>query len=638
MSCAKLLSVFFTFTFFIKSLNGNHGYRKVYADLTTNRLTREHDGSNGMWSLHGVAHASHATKTEFIFNADLLSEDGRNHLNIASMVYPMLGPTSDLDEEYLEYLILQAKTAKIDGFLVEWGFREHPSNVALEKIIAVAERHQPFEIGVNWCDHWLLQWLEQKNATDQMVSEFHRNAQYLLDTVFYTSSKRFPSVSLRPLIFLFGGGITSEQFRKVLAIGLKIPYWLDPPLWIGNYLNFAETEELWAEWGPLIDGVFGWIPSRTRVVPPSMPQWDYYGNLADTTRYQQNVSSAGEGCVRNGTCQLWCASASPGFDNRGCAGWGGTLKYLPRKWQGTSLYNAQWKYHVLNNSSANILILPTMNDYSEASVLLPTKQYGFEALYTTELFASFWKGSQSDSAGVTLPTWWFSLKKSIAFLNQTGVNITKVAAQIEDCSTKISLGSYAAAANCLEAVQLKTDMLYTHLTVDDFTLEVPNGKMYFVKPPLMKFGAYLLNTTHGLYLRMSDVMARVLLTNNYVGFLQFDYILLDNAFTRIQVYSSTKRKSTGTTFMAFPRQTTDKQYTEIIDSVEAGNFAVVCDLMNKVPGVWHHANVRLYKSNIAWDHTAPLNSDLHFKAVGGSYLVKRISLEFHVYHYDSGGK
>ena len=46
----------------------------VLADMTSNRLTRSHDGSTGLWSFHGRANRSHADKTYFVYNADLLGE------------------------------------------------------------------------------------------------------------------------------------------------------------------------------------------------------------------------------------------------------------------------------------------------------------------------------------------------------------------------------------------------------------------------------------------------------------------------------------------------------------------------------------------------------------------------------------
>lgn len=51
-------------------------------------------------SRFSVAEESHATKTQFVFNADLVSETDGHHQDIASMVYPALGLASDQDPAY----------------------------------------------------------------------------------------------------------------------------------------------------------------------------------------------------------------------------------------------------------------------------------------------------------------------------------------------------------------------------------------------------------------------------------------------------------------------------------------------------------------------------------------------------------
>ena len=47
---------------------------------------------------------------------------------------------------------------------------------------------------------------------------------------------------------------------------------------------------------------------------------------------QKNVSEHGSNCVSDiPGCVMWCGSVSPGMDNRGCAGWGQELRYVPRE-------------------------------------------------------------------------------------------------------------------------------------------------------------------------------------------------------------------------------------------------------------------------------------------------------------------
>lgn len=45
--------------------------------------------------------------------------------NIAAYEYPLVGMQSQYDPDNIEYQVLSAKTAGIDGFFVEWGYIDH---------------------------------------------------------------------------------------------------------------------------------------------------------------------------------------------------------------------------------------------------------------------------------------------------------------------------------------------------------------------------------------------------------------------------------------------------------------------------------------------------------------------------------
>lgn len=97
--------------------------KKVYADFHGVRYTRQHDGKLGRWEMYANTEKSSTGRKSLCYNADLIDSEGRHE--IAAMAYPQVGMQSNLDPDYIEYQILSAKAAKIDGFFIEWGFKPH---------------------------------------------------------------------------------------------------------------------------------------------------------------------------------------------------------------------------------------------------------------------------------------------------------------------------------------------------------------------------------------------------------------------------------------------------------------------------------------------------------------------------------
>ena len=126
--------------------------KKVYADFHGVRYTRQHDGKLGRWEMYANTEKSSTGRKSLCYNADLIDSEGRHE--IAAVAYPQVGMQSNLDPDYIEYQILSAKAAKIDGFFIEWGFKPHENDILLREMQKVAAKYD-FEIGVNWCDGWL---------------------------------------------------------------------------------------------------------------------------------------------------------------------------------------------------------------------------------------------------------------------------------------------------------------------------------------------------------------------------------------------------------------------------------------------------------------------------------------------------
>ncbi|XP_071493302.1 uncharacterized protein [Diadema antillarum] len=611
--------------------------KQLFADVTSNKLTREHDGSQGLWSYHGVAVESHARQTDFIYNSDLLTSAGSRHRDIASTVYPTMGLTSDQDPVFQRYLILQARVVGIDGFLVEWGFMNHSSDDALRSFLDLTQDIPSFRIAVNWCDHWLT--TELKNQSyEQVITAFHANLQYLMDTLY--SSQQGIRHENSPVIFLFGGGLTSQQLRDIQALPLHLPPGAKSPFWIGSFLNFAATPELWAEWGSLLNGTFGWAPLVEKPTSANMTEWDYYGDTDDAVQYQANVSRFGRGCVSAGECVLWCGSVSPGFDNRGCAAWGKKLRFIPRQDLHNperSTYDAQWEFHINTASSAEYIIVPTMNDFPEATPILPIMESSLQSLYSTSKYASIWKGQSIDTRWVGLPGEWYHLYKAMQFYNRTaGINVSALEEILEHAGKAIGQGSTQTASYLLmSAKKLLDDNVRPSVRQENLTLTVPGPAMTFSVPPSLLNGSYVINKTAKLYLQMSENTAAPVRKCNFKGLLRFQFQTLDRDLSYLRVTSSTRYTSEGRRLLKFfvskglVEEASHQATSEY--SVEADRSEVCKIYTGKDENsVWQNATVPLYKQNQAWDHSAAHGSDLVF-GTNGHFLVRNISLEFTMY-------
>ncbi|XP_030839763.1 uncharacterized protein LOC754646 isoform X2 [Strongylocentrotus purpuratus] len=565
--------------------------------------------------------------------------DGSQHVDIASTVYPSLGLTSDQDHVYQEYLILQAKAVGIDGFMIEWGYMDHSSDRALKSYLTLAQRHTPFKLAVNWCDHWLASELKNKSS-QEVIDVFHSNLQYLMDTMYSSPLALYHHGN--PVIFWFGGGLTSGQFRALLSMPITLPPGAKPPIWIGSFLKFVATPELWEEWGNLLNGTFGWSPHGMRPTPANMSEWDFYGTVDDAVEYQRNVSKFGERCLSSGSCVLWCGSASPGFDNRGCAGWGRELRYLPRldiNNQSRSTYDSQWKYHLSSNTSAEYIIIPTMNDFPEATPLLDINA-SLSSLYSTLIYASRWKDHSYDVRGLILCPVWYRLYKEMQFYNMTpGINVQSLEDSLQAAKLAISQGTQTSLSKAWILIQNAKDlldsMIKSDISEDEMKIPVPSSIMSFSLPPIIENGSYIINHTSPIYLHMAEETASILRQNNFKGLLRFQYQPLTQGINYIRVISSSETHTSDPSLKyTFHSKGLAKESKRSWRYTVKSDRSEVCKIhvngTGKGGGAWQNATVAMYKENQSWDHSATHESDLVFISLA-SYAVRNISLQFTVF-------
>lgn len=456
--------------------------KKVYADYHGPRYTREHDGNLGNWKFVGDAKKSNTDKHFFAFNGDLIDENGKNQ--IATTAYPIVGMQSQLDKDYIEYQVLLAKMAHIDGFFVEWGFPGHGSDKQLKIMQEIAGKYD-FEVGVNWCDAWHMKdWIKSVRPdiqTDEDKVEAAKDSlQYLLDEVYNTPTGAL--FEQHPVIYLFGGGFNADQFNELIEStttpeGILQP-WCFRRTSMSGQLEGDNVKYNYnyngSDWSNVLNGPFGWIPNRIRDANNAgFNDFDFYATTEDTIEYLKTLKQVFLDNYQK--IELRNSVVTPAMDNRACAGWGTNLKMIDRA--NGKVYEEMWKYNVDNRDYIDTVYIASWNDYTEGHQIEPTQEDGYRELITTEKYTSLLKQISSNTTGIYLPERVFKLRKRVSKLERIGFEINLIKDQIDDVALKISRQEYNDAETILQDMEYNVNTLEAQVKNKKFSLQVPSTEV-----------------------------------------------------------------------------------------------------------------------------------------------------------------
>lgn len=551
--------------------------KKVYADYHGPRRTRPHDGELGLWSHRRTARESTARQTTFTYNADLIRADGRRE--IAASAYPAVGMQSQLDPDYLEYQILLAKAAGIDGFFVEWGFPGHSCNDELQALLTQARRFD-FEIGVNWCDAWLFNWAAAVNPRladrGSKVAYFGDCLQYLLANVY--SRPVGARLGGQPVIFLFGGGIAADEFRGIASeTADRFPVLAAPQFFrrapIGGVMDgdkvvYKFSPNAWTGKGggaPLVSGVFGLAPPGVRLAGAAgLRDWDRYATPTDAVRYLETLIASFEDT--RGPTAPRISSVTPGSDNRHCAGWGRDLSTLSR--EGGRTYRAMWDFNVRHRSKIDAVYIVSWNDYTEGHQIEPTMEDGDRELRTTAEFAARFKGTPVDSSGFDLAGRLFGLRKTSEVLQQVGLAQPSANRLLAGAADALSRRDPPTARTILNRVEGMIAPQENSLLVRNLAIRLPSPSARC--QPLLQ-NRDEVDLARGLAVTLDDRLSRELQSQYFDGVLSFEYLdqTSPSIVVRTDSTSTNKRKAVD----------------------------VLCDLQPEGSGQWRAARVEFSKEN-----------------------------------------
>lgn len=584
--------------------------KKVYVDYHGTRYSREHDGMLGRWSYYDLSEKSATPMKLMCYNGDNILESGRN--DIAAVHYPLTGIQSNLDPDFIEFQVLSAKTAKIDGIFIEWGYPEHESTLLLNAFQKVAAKYN-FEIGVNWCDGWLYyDWITKVrpeiNTREAKTEHYKVSLQYLIDTVFAVPTA--PKVRGIPVYYLFGTGIKAEEYATVKHENFRLP----------SGMNFPQALRRVAEFGSIIQNEYqpsdvdaefllwenfgmsptAWVPARVRPMDAQHPYWDQYATGDDVRRYMETFKTKIWDKPK-GAIPLRSGFVTPGFDNRGCGGWGrGHFFYISR--ENGKLYDDMWKYNLASKDSLDMVFIASWSDYTEGHEIEPAIQNGYREVLTTLRNAAAFKDESYDEKGVYLPFELFQLRKASKLLANIGYEQYFENKRLDSIARWISDAKYTEAAKLLkkEAKHYKRAQR-SWITIKKYSMEedilVNNQK---AKPQ------YILEPKKKHYLAIDNALRDKLAGEYYEGYISFEY-LDSGKLNRTVISGNTSR----------PKDPV----------LNTGDFSIVGEIRTANTGLWKKAKIKLIKANIDFNNTYEYASS--FK-IEGNVPVRNVKLDFTV--------
>ena len=573
--------------------------KKVYADYHGVRYTRQHDGKLGRWEMYANTKNSNTGRKTLCYNADLINSEGRHE--IAAVAYPQVGMQSNLDPDYIEYQILSAKAAKIDGFFIEWGFKPHENNELLREMQKVAVKYN-FEIGVNWCDGWLYyNWITkiypEIDTREEKTEYMAKCYQFLVDSVF--AGPTAPVVKGTPVFYHFGPGATIDEYQKVLSL-VKLPQDMKQPVALRRWADWGKLEndkyipvtqsddiDAWKRVGEIPTA---WLPARVRAMDKEHSSWDNYASQDDIIEFMKPFRDSIWHSA-NPVYTVKSGFAMPGMDNLGCAGWGrGHFFYMPRN--NGEVYSSVWKFCMAEKENLDMMFIASWSDYTEGHEIEPTIENGDRELRTTLKYAAEFKEESADDRGLTLPLAIFRLRKEARFLEKAKMDVSGCNRALDKAALLISQGRYPIAIGLLLQIENDVKIAKSALNTEMVRLRESERKIQGKR----KLGGY--NPKETISISVSKELVSKLQMNNYVGYLYFEY--LDKGNESLFVRSSTLREP--------------KELFNIVSRIRTDNT-----------GKWKTAKIELYKENIVYGFNRPT---FYIK---GDVVIRNLSLGYTIY-------
>lgn len=309
------------------------------------------------------------------------------HRDIASVYYPLIGPYDGRDASVIEYHMLTARAAGIDGFIADWYGPEEFTDRVFGLMTTAAER---YGMKVAIC-------LEEKTSFPpysaaktraEAQGAMVRQLEYIL--AHYAASPAYLRRNGKPVLLVFNG-------YEEGILGL-------------NSFSPQELAEVFARFKdrPFCYVRHGFDPRFTEVAQ-GCHIWNADG------RPPQPIYEAVSAARNAGKVGYWLAGACPGFDDTGVWGWGRGPRVKPRR--GTAEYLEAWTEAIARHPDAVQII--TWNDFGEGTTIEPAEPYGFSFVDITEQCVQKFTGRHAYLPDNQWPHRIWQLRRKIGAMSDT---------------------------------------------------------------------------------------------------------------------------------------------------------------------------------------------------------------------------
>ena len=334
-------------------------------------------------------------------NPERIFHDGRR--DIASLHYPLIGPYDSTDEDVLEYHILSAKSAGIDGFVVNWynfSDKEESSrhiDEGFRNLLRVSEK-LGFKVCIDVDDKCMFPPYTGAATRQDAVEE----AKKALRRIFreYARSEAYFRIDGKPVITNFGWGPPFYSNDK--AVSFSPQEWKEILDSVREFKPLFIADHQW-HWGKNIKEA-GFLQVADSIYP-----WVSGEPLPRIKFYEQSKQAVAEGRMK-----FISGEACPGFDSYGTWGWGGGRVIISR--EGGEVYRQTWD-ECLKYDAKWIQII-TWNDFAEGTTIEPTLDYGYEYLEITSDYTAKIKKIKPDYDALRVPKDIYDIKSRIKRLKE----------------------------------------------------------------------------------------------------------------------------------------------------------------------------------------------------------------------------
>ncbi len=394
----------------------------VLADYFLGFATRAVSGGARPWRLYYDSPAELRNKKPnctAAFPGDVYLTDSIK--DVATTAYPAIGPYDATDPAVVEFHVLLAKAAGLDGFMAEYTLGQEKQLLTL---VQAAHRHH-FKIGVNWINQSHLAenvWRDRAEAMEKareivrwLAREVYRpcgvkvDGKYLL--MVFLAHPRETSGGLDPF---FSPREVNELKQVAMEAGMDANFIVLP--WEKLPALPAGTGTVSRVW----DGYFPWVWTSSGAPPDKEKLWTHYTSREQYIQRLRDYYTMAGRLRSDGRIGMYIGAVCAGFDDHKGQAWGEGFKRCLDRDGGATLRDT---WHELKQADVDAALIITWNDWVENSQIEPSLELGDTDLRECARQTAQWKRTQVDESLLELPMRLLSARRKTELCARAGVNV-----------------------------------------------------------------------------------------------------------------------------------------------------------------------------------------------------------------------